>query len=81
MKRLLYCGFNLDSACAELKFSDGSALFIDIIAVGNEAADNMHQRPELDYLIYNDAIAYDDIISLSLSDFLRICFRVKKFKF
>ena len=80
MKRLLYCGFNLDSACAELKFSDGSALFIDIIAVRNEFADNMRQRSEVDYFIYNDAIAYDDIILLSLSDFLRICFRVKKFK-
>ena len=32
------------------------------IAVENEAADNMYQRSELDYLIYNDPVAYADLI-------------------
>ena len=32
------------------------------IAVENEIADNMYQRSELDYLIYNDPIAYADLI-------------------
>ena len=31
-------------------------------AVENEVADNMYQRSELDYLIYNDPIAYADLI-------------------
>ena len=57
MKRLLSCEFNMDTACVELKFSDGS-----IIAIENEVADNMYQRSELDYLIYNDPIAYADLI-------------------
>ena len=35
---------------------------IDTIAVENEVADNMYQRSELDYLIYNDPIAYADLI-------------------
>ena len=35
---------------------------IDTIAVENEIADNMYQRSELDYLIYNDPIAYADLI-------------------
>ena len=50
------------SACVELKFLDGSMIAIDTIAVENEVADNMYQRSELDYLIYNDPIGYADLI-------------------
>ena len=62
MKRLLSCEFNFDTICVELKFSDGTMIAIDTIAVENEVADNMYQRSELDYLIYNDLIAYADLI-------------------
>ncbi len=62
MKRLLSCEFNFDTICVELKFSDGTMITIDTIAVENEIADNMYQRSELDYLIYNDPIAYADLI-------------------
>ena len=62
MKRLLSCEFNLDTACVELKFADGSMISIDTIAVENEVADNMYERSELDYLIYNDPSAYADLI-------------------
>ncbi len=56
------CEFNMDTACVELKFADGSMISIDTIAVENEVADNMYERSELDYLIYNDPIAYADLI-------------------
>ena len=46
----------------ELKFDDGSTIAIDTIAVENEVADNMYQRSELDYLIYNDSVAYAELI-------------------
>ena len=46
----------------ELKFSDDTMIAIDTIAVENEVADNIYQRAELDYLIYNDPIAYADLI-------------------
>ena len=62
MKRLLSCKFNMDTACVELKFADGSMIAIDTIAVENEVADNMYQRSELDYLIYNDPTAYADLV-------------------
>lgn len=62
MKHLLSCKFNLDTACVELCFSDGSMVSIDTIAVENEVANNMYQRSELDYLIYNDPAAYADLI-------------------
>ena len=53
MKQLLSCKFSFDTVCVELKFSDGTRIAIDTIAVENEVADNMYQRSELDYLIYN----------------------------
>ena len=54
MDRLISCEFNMDNACVELKFLDGSMIAIDTIAVENKVAENMYQRSELDYLIYND---------------------------
>ena len=62
MDRLISCEFNMDNAWVELKFLDGSMISIDTIAVENEVADNMYQRSELDYLIYNDPIGYADLI-------------------
>ena len=60
--KILSCAFNMDTACVELKFNDGSMIAIDTIAVENEIADNMYQRSELDYLIYNDPVAYAELI-------------------
>ena len=62
MDRLISCEFNMDNACVELKFLDGSMISIDTIAVENEVADNMYQRSELDYLIYNAPLEYADLI-------------------
>lgn len=53
MNRLISCEYNMDTCCVELKFSDGSMIAIDTIAVENEVARNMYERSELDYLIYN----------------------------
>ena len=52
----------MDTGCVELRFQDGSMISIDCTAVENEAADNRFQRSELDYLIYNDPLAYADLI-------------------
>ena len=62
MDRLISCEFNMDTACVELKFFDGSKIAIDTFAVENEVADNMYQRSELDYLIYNAPVAYAELI-------------------
>ncbi len=59
MKRLLSCEFNMDTACVELKFANGSMIAIDTIAVENEV---IYQRSELDWLIYNDPAAYADLV-------------------
>lgn len=62
MKKLISCEYNFDNCCVELKFTDGSMIDIDTIAVENEVADNMYQRSELDYLIYNVPLEYADLI-------------------
>ena len=62
MTHLISCEFNMDTACVELKFSDGSMIAIDTIAVENEIARNMYERSELDYLIYNAPLEYADLI-------------------
>ena len=62
MRKILSCEFNLDTACVELSLEDGMLLSIDCIAVENEVANRMYQRSELDWLIYNDPLAYAELI-------------------
>ena len=62
MKTLISCAYNMDNCCVEVKCSDGSMIAIDTIVVENEIADNMYQRSELDYLIYNAPLEYADLI-------------------
>ena len=62
MKTIKSCEFNMDTGCVELRFQDGSMISIDCTAVENEVADNRFQRSELDYLLYNDPLAYVDLI-------------------
>ena len=52
----------MDTGCVELRYSDGSMISIDTTAVENEVTRNMYERSELDYLIYNDPVAYADLI-------------------
>ena len=62
MMKILSCEFTLDTACVELRMDDGTLLSIDCTAVENEVANSMYQRSELDWLIYNDPLAYAELI-------------------
>ena len=62
MKEVTSCEFNMDTACVELCLDDGTLLSIDCTAVENEVASSMYQRSELDWLIYNDPLAYAELI-------------------
>ena len=62
MKELISCEFNINTGCVEAKFSDGSMIAVNCTAVENEVADNMYERSELDWLIYNDPAAYADLV-------------------
>ena len=62
MRKILSCEFNMDTACVELSLEDGMLLSIDCTAVENEVANSMYQRSELDWLLYNDPLAYVELI-------------------
>ncbi len=62
MNKLISCEFNIDTACVELRFTDGSMISIDCTAVEDEVAHSIRQRSELDWLVYNDPIGYADLI-------------------
>ncbi|WP_130861824.1 DUF6061 family protein [Bacilliculturomica massiliensis] len=72
MRKILSCEFNLDTACVELRLDDGTLLSIDCIAVENEVANSMYQRSELDWLIYNDPLAYAELIlNVDITNYLK----------
>ena len=62
MRKILSCEFNLDTACVELRLDDGTLISIDCTAVENEVANSMYQRSELDWLLYNDTLAYAELV-------------------
>ena len=62
MRKIVSCEFNMDTACVELRLEDGALLSIDCTAIENEVANSMCQRSELDWLIYNDPLAYAKLI-------------------
>lgn len=62
MNKLLFCEYNMDTACVELKYADGTMIAIDTNAVEREFCDNMYQRSELDWLIYNKPLEYAQLV-------------------
>ena len=56
------CHFNMDTGCVELLLRNGRMISIDCTGVEDELDVTMAQRTELDYLIYNDPLAYADLI-------------------
>ena len=56
------CKFNMDTGCVELQLRDGRKISIDCTEVEDALDVTMVQRAELDYLIYNDPLAYADLI-------------------
>ena len=56
------CKFNMDTGCVELLLRDGKMISINCTGVEDELDGTMAQRSELDYLIYNDPLAYAELI-------------------
>ncbi len=56
------CYFNMDTGCVELLLRDGRMISIDCTGVEDALDATIAQRSELDYLIYNDPLAYADLI-------------------
>lgn len=56
------CKFNMDTGCVELLLRDGRKITIDCTGVEDALNVTMVQQTELDYLIYNDPLAYVELI-------------------
>ena len=56
------CHFNMDTGCVELLLLDGRMISIDCTGIEDELDVTTAQQTELDYLIYNDPLAYAELI-------------------
>ena len=54
--------FNMDTGCVELLLRDGRMISIDCTGVEDALDVTMSQKSALDYLIYNDPLAYAELI-------------------
>ena len=59
---MYFAQFNMDTDCVDAWLTDGTIVSINCTAVERVEADNLYQRAELDYLIYNDPAAYVELI-------------------
>ena len=62
MKKLISCEFNMDTACVELRYTDGMIISIDCTEVEFEVTHTVKQRAFLDYLIYNVPLQYAELV-------------------
>ena len=62
MDKIISCEFNIDTACVEVKYADGSMISIDCTRVENEVARNMYEASELDWLVYNAPMDYVNLL-------------------
>ena len=62
MDKIISCEFNIDTACVEVKYADGSLISIDCTRVENEVVRNMYEASELDWLVYNAPVDYVNLL-------------------
>lgn len=61
-KKVISCAFNIDTACVEVKFADGSMISIDCTLVEAEVARNIYESIELEWLVYNAPVGYVNLL-------------------
>lgn len=62
MKTVPFARYDMDSGFVYGKLSDGNIILIDCTAYEQAYADNMYERSELDYLIFNDPAGYVELV-------------------
>ena len=61
-KKVLSCEFNIDTACVEVQYEGGSKLAIYCPRVEDLVAENMYERSELSWLMYNAPVDYVNLL-------------------
>ena len=59
---MISCEFNIDTACVEVRYADGSVISIDCTLVEVEVARNMYESSELEWLVYNAPVDYVNLL-------------------
>ena len=62
MDKIISCEFNIDTACVEVKYADGSMISVDCTLVEAEVARNMYESSELEWLVYNAPVEYVNLL-------------------
>ena len=60
--RILSCTYNMDTACVDVVFDDGSTLSIDTLAVEDALEIGISRQADVDYLIYNKPKEYAQLV-------------------
>ncbi len=68
--KVLSCEFNMDTACVEVRYSEGGfdctsdckMMAIYCPAVENQFTENMYERSELTWLLYNAPVDYVNLL-------------------
>lgn len=61
-KKVISCAFNIDTACVEAKYADGSIISINCTLVEAEVAQNLYESSELEWLVYNASVDYVNLL-------------------
>ena len=61
-KKVISCAFNIDTACVEVRFVDGSMISVDCTLVEAEVARHMYESSELGWLVYNAPVDYVNLL-------------------
>lgn len=61
-KKVISCAFNIDTACVEVRYTDGSMISIDCTLVEAEVARNMYESSELEWLVYHAPVDYVNLL-------------------
>ena len=62
MENIVFAKYDIDSGCVYAWTEDHNLILINCDTVEKNYANNMYQRAELDYLIYNDPAAYAELV-------------------
>ena len=62
MENIVFAKYDMDSGYVYAWTEEHKLILIDCDTVEKNYANNMYQRSELDYLIYNDPKAYAELI-------------------
>lgn len=62
LQKIIACAFNTDTACVEVKYSDGTRLSIYTPGVEDGLNTTLAMRTEIDWLIYNKPLEYARLV-------------------